>query len=82
MNLYDEYMEKFTNPRSVQDIPDYLPNLPENDDGRAFMDEKLRKEVEKFDEEFVRLWNEDKQLLIGKKKEHEIEFYKVSTEIL
>lgn len=50
-------MEKFTNPKNVQDIPGFLPNLPENDDGRAFMDEKLRKEVEKFDEEFVRLWN-------------------------
>ncbi len=38
-------MENWTNPIHPADLPHYLPNLPPNDDGRAFMDEKLRKEV-------------------------------------
>lgn len=36
-------MEKFTNPIFIQDAPGILPDLPLNDDGRAFMDEKIRK---------------------------------------
>lgn len=41
--MYDQYMEKWTNPIFPQDMPNYLPNLPPSDDGRAFMEEKLRK---------------------------------------
>lgn len=36
-------MEHYTNPINIQDAPNYLPDHPRNDDGRAFMDEKLRK---------------------------------------
>ena len=38
-------MDKWTNPIFPQDMPNYLPNLPPNDDGRAYMEEKLNKEV-------------------------------------
>lgn len=30
-------MKKFTNPIPVDQVPNYLPNNPPNDDGRAFM---------------------------------------------
>ena len=43
MKLWDEHMEKYTNPIKAQDHPDYLPNNPPNDDGRAFMEAKIRK---------------------------------------
>jgi hypothetical protein len=46
------------------------------------MEERIRKEVDKYDEEFVRLWNEDKSKLIANKKQIEIEFYNFSTRIL
>lgn len=42
-DLYEKYMEKYTNPILIQDAPGILPDLPHNDDGRAFMDEKIRK---------------------------------------
>ncbi len=82
MQLWDKHMESYTNPLFKQDVPDYLPKVPPNDDGRAFMEERIRKEVDKYDEEFVRLWNEDKSKLMANKKQIEIEFYNFSTRIL
>jgi hypothetical protein len=46
------------------------------------MDAKIRKEVEKYDEEFLRLWHEDKSKLMANKKQLEIEFYNMSTRVL
>ena len=43
MQLYDAYMDKYTNPIKPQDFPGLLPDNPPNDDGRAFMEEKIRK---------------------------------------
>lgn len=41
-------------------MPNYLPDHEFNDDGRAWMEERLLKEVEKYDEEFIQLFNENK----------------------
>ncbi len=57
MALWDKQMELYTNPLFKSDVPNYLPKHAPNDDGRAFMEERIRKEVDKYDEEFARLWN-------------------------
>lgn len=38
---YDKYMDNFTNPVFITDIPNLLPDKPHNDDGRAFMRERI-----------------------------------------
>ncbi len=42
---YDKYMEKHTNPVLITDIPGLLPDKPHDDDGRAFMSERIYKQM-------------------------------------
>lgn len=49
MELYDKAMENMANPYRAEDVPNLLPDLPFNDDGRAFMEERIRKQAEKYD---------------------------------